>query len=165
VLVAALLVAGGIMVPLLQHYPFSGLMLTGALLYALFFASAGKDSPLTILLVMTCTLIPVSGFLQQGLSTVFGLALGAGLAIGALVSFMSHALFPDASPPAGKALPPAHASPEAARSIALQATLVIMPVYLLALINPSLCHRRINTPQNGRLNFPQFEAFSSARSD
>jgi len=27
------------------------------------------------------------------------------------------------------------------------------------------CHRRINTPQNGRLNFPQFEAFSSARSD
>ena len=29
----------------------------------------------------------------------------------------------------------------------------------------ALCHRRINTPQNGRLNFPQFEAFSSARSD
>ena len=61
-----------------------------------------------------------------------------GLGIGVLVSGVSHALFPDAPAPASIAAAPATVSPEAARWSALQATLVVMPVFVLALTNPAL---------------------------
>ena len=46
--------------------------------------------------------------------------------------------FPDAPAPATIAAAPATVSPETARQIALQTTLVVMPVFVLALTNPAL---------------------------
>src|SRR4029453_6689509 len=46
--IAALLVAGVLMVPILENYRVTGLLVTGALLYAVFFAGARNGSPLTI---------------------------------------------------------------------------------------------------------------------
>src|SRR3954469_15298612 len=138
-IVAAVLLAGVAMVPLLQHYAFTGVLVTAALLYALFFTGARQASPLTTILVIACTVIPVAGVADQQLSTVLATSLGAGLPTGALVSAMSHALSP-APPrpaPAGHG-PPAGATPEAARWTALQATLVVLPAFLLALTNPAL---------------------------
>lgn len=136
VVIAALLVAGVLMVPILENYAVTGVVLTGALLYAVFFAGARSANPLTIILVIAFTWIPVAGVADQALSTVLSAAVGVGLGTGILVSGVSHALFPDAPGPANIAAAPA-VSPETAGWVALQATLVVMPVFALALTNPS----------------------------
>ncbi|HYH40872.1 MAG TPA: DUF2955 domain-containing protein [Burkholderiales bacterium] len=136
--IAALLVAGVLMVPVLEHYRVTGLLLTGALLYAVFFAGARSGNPLTILVVAALTFIPVAGVAEQALAMALAQAFGWGLATGVLVSGISHALFPD--PPGPAPIPPARAavSREAAGWSALQATLVVMPVFVVALTNPAL---------------------------
>lgn len=136
-IVTLLLMAGGLMVPLLQHYPLPAVLLTAALLYAVFFAGARKPSPLTTFLVIALTFLPVAGVMDQGLAMVLAQAVGCGLAVGALVNGFSHAFFPD--PPAAASAPrPAGADAGAARWRALQATVVVMPVFTLALTNPPL---------------------------
>jgi hypothetical protein len=137
VVIAALLVAGVLMVPLLENYPVTGVLLTGALLYAVFFAGARSANPLTIILVIAFTFIPVAGVADQALTTVLAVAVGLGLGTGALVSGLSHAFFPDAPGSAKIAAAPASVNPEAASWKALQATLVVMPVFVLALTNPA----------------------------
>ncbi len=88
--------------------------------------------------MIALTFIPVAGVAEQALASALGQAFGVGLAIGVLVSGFSHALFPDAPGPAPiAAAPRAAASPEAASWSALQATLVVMPVFVLALTNPA----------------------------
>jgi len=134
--IGALLVAGVLMVPVLENYRVTGLLLTAALLYAVFFAGARSGSPLTIFLVAALTFIPVAGVAEQALAIAIGQTFGLGLAIGALVSGFSHALFPD--PPGPAPIPPRAVNAEAASWSALQATLVVMPVFVVALTNPAL---------------------------
>ena len=136
--IAVLLVAGVLMVPILQNYRVTGLLLTGALLYAVFFAGARSANPLTIFLVFAITLIPVAGVVDQRLAIVLGQAVGIGLGVGFLVNGVSHALFPDAPMPGPAAPARASVSPDAASWSALQATLVVMPVFVLALTNPAV---------------------------
>ncbi len=135
--IAALLVAGVLMVPVLENYALTGIVLTGVLLYALFFAGARSANPLTIILVIAVTVIPVAGVADQALSTVLSVAFGVGLGTGVLVSGVSHAFFPDAPAPTSIQAAPATVSPETASWSALQATLVVMPVFVLALTNPA----------------------------
>lgn len=137
VVIAALLVAGVLMVPFLENYRLTGLLLTAAMLYAVFFAGARKANPLTIILVIAFAIIPVAGVAEQAMSTVLSVAFGVGLGIGVLVGGISHAFFPDAPGPARIAAAPASASRETASWTALQATLVVMPVFVLALTNPA----------------------------
>jgi hypothetical protein len=82
--------------------------------------------------------IPVAGVADQAATTVLARTVGVALVIGVLASAISHALFPDTPGPAKVAAAPAGASPEAAHRIALQASLVVMPVFILALINPAM---------------------------
>lgn len=136
-IVAALLVAGVLMVPILENYAVAGLALTGALLYAVFFSGARSTNPLTIILVVAITVIPVAGVADQALTTALSVAFGVGLGTGVLVSGVSHIFFPDPPAPATIAAAPAPVSAEAARWAALQATMVTMPVLVLALTNPA----------------------------
>jgi hypothetical protein len=136
--IAALLVAGVLMVPILENYAVTGVVLTGALLYAVFFAGARRANPLTIILVIAIALIPVAGVADQALVTVLSVAFGVGLGTGVLVGGISHVFFPDAPAPATVASTPASVSQEEASWAALQATLVLMPVFVLALTNPDL---------------------------
>jgi len=143
VVVGGLLAAGVLMVPLLEHYAVAGVVLTGALLYAVYLAGARRANPLTVILVIAFAAIPVAGVAEQALAAALGKAMAVGLGIGILVSGVSHAFFPDATAPApvpaGPAPPPSPVavSAEAAHRAALQATLVIMPVFVLALNNPA----------------------------
>lgn len=137
VVIAALLVAGVLMVPVLENYPVTGVVVTGAVLYAVFFAGARSASPLTIFLVIAFTFIPVAGVADQALTTVLSVAVGVGLGTGVLVSGISHVFFPDAPGSANMAAAPDPVSPETASWSALQATLVVMPVFVLALTNPA----------------------------
>ena len=120
-------------------------MLTTALLYALFFTRArianplttNPLSPVTTIGVVAITLIPALGVAEQALA--FGVINGlvVGLLIGLLVNVASHALFPDPPGKTGAKPTPSLLDPQTARWMALRATVVVMPMVLLALTNPS----------------------------
>jgi hypothetical protein len=137
VLVGGMLGAGVLMVPILEHYPVTGVVLTGALLYLVFFLGARRASPMTVILVIALAAIPVVGVADQGLAGNLGKAMAVGLAVGILVNGLWHALLPDDRQPAVPAAVTVASSPEAANRAALQATLVIMPVFVMALSNPA----------------------------
>ena len=136
--IATLLLAGVLTVPILEHYPVTGILLTGALFYAVAYNGARKANPLTLFMHVALVFIPVAGVADQAATTVLARTVGVALVIGVLASAISHALFPDAPGPAKVAAPPAGASPEAAGWTALQATLIVMPVFMLALNNPAM---------------------------
>jgi hypothetical protein len=135
--VAALLLAGVLTVPILEHYPVTGVLLTGALFYTVTYTSARKANPLTLFMHVALVFIPTAGVADQAATTVLARTTGVALVIGVLASLISHALFPDAPGPAKVAAAPVGASPEAASWIALQATLIVIPVFMLALSNPA----------------------------
>ena len=135
-LVAVVLAAGVLMVPLLEHYASVALVLTALLLYAVFFVGLQSGSPLAIIVLIALTVIPVAGVADQALVTEISTAIALGLFVGVLVGSLSHALFPDGADPAARPAPPA-VSAHAARWRAMQATLVVMPMLVLALINPA----------------------------
>ena len=137
-IIAALVGAGILMVPLLRHYPLPAVALTAVFLFAVFFKNASSPSPLTLFLVAGLTFIPVAGILDQALAIALAKAVGLGFVIGAFVSTISHALFPDPQEPAKEAAPKASVGADTARWHALQATVVIIPVFLVALTNPAL---------------------------
>ena len=136
--IAALLLAGVLTVPILEYYPVTGVLLTGALFYAVSYNGARKANPLTLFMHVALVFIPVAGFANQAAATVLARTVGIALLIGVLASAISHALFPDAPGPAKVAAAPAGASPEAAGWTALQATLIVMPVFMMALTNPAM---------------------------
>lgn len=137
VVLAGLVSAGVLMVPLLEHYPPAGVLLTGGILYTLFFLGRRTASPLTLVLVVAFTLIPVAGVAEQGLVTALAGALALGIVLGSVVGGISHAFFPD--PPGagpGKRPPPA-VDRDTAHWIAMRGTLVVLPMFVLALTNPT----------------------------
>jgi hypothetical protein len=85
---------------------------------------------------MAIALIPVAGFAEPALAPLIGVTLALGIATGALVSGVSHALFPDA--PTAKQMAPVTLDRRSNKWLAVRATLVVMPVFVLALTNPSL---------------------------
>ena len=137
VVVAVLLVAGVLMVPLLKYYAVTGLMLTAVILYAVFLRGARNVSPLTSILAIAVTIIPAVGVAEQALVTLFSVAFAAGISVGVLVGGVSHVFFPDPPDSPKIAAAPATVSPEEARWQGLQATVVVMPAFVLALTNPA----------------------------
>jgi hypothetical protein len=137
-IVGGLLVAGVLMVPLLKHYTVTGLLLTGVLLWVVFYAGARSANPLTIIMVVAVTIIPVAGVADQALVSKLSVAFSVGIGTGIFVSGLSHGLFPDAPGVGGMPAAPAPVSAESASWGALRATLVVMPVFVVALTNPAL---------------------------
>ena len=78
----------------------------------------------------------VAGVIEQALVGTLALSLAVGVAVGTLVGFISSAFFPDRTAPTASDKPtrPGRA---AAAWIALRATLIVMPVFVLALTDPS----------------------------
>ncbi len=134
---ATLVASGVLMVPVLEHYAWSGVLITGAILYAVFFAGLVSANPLTMVLVLSFALIPVVGVADQAIVGKLSITLAIGILIGALVSGVSHALFPDPPGPITNRAALTRPSHQVARWIALRATAIVMPVFILALTNPS----------------------------
>ena len=132
---AGLVAAGVLMVPLLEHYALVGVLLTGVVLYAVFLAGQAGGGALTTLLVVAFVMIPVAGVAEQALIPLLSITLAAGLAIGTLVNTVSHALFPD--PPQASLAATTRAAPDSPGWIALRGTIIVMPVFVLALTNPA----------------------------
>jgi Protein of unknown function (DUF2955) len=137
-MLAVLITIGVLMVPLLENYAATGVLLTATILYSLFYAGLRKANALTLVFVISIAIIPVAGVAEQALAGRLSLAVAVGIVIGALVNILSSGLFPDLpGAPVNHAAPRA-VDPDTARWIALRATLIVMPVFVLALTNPSL---------------------------
>jgi hypothetical protein len=136
-LFAGFVLAGVLMVPLLEHYAFAGILLTALVVFKLIHAGQMSGSPATMLLLISFALIPVAGVADQALVSLLSVALAVGFAVGTFVSGISGRLFPDPPVPgqAGQQRPPPDQSQ--ARWIALRTVAIVMPVFVLALSNPS----------------------------
>ena len=135
---AALVAAGVVMVPLLENFALSGILITATVLYAIFYFGLRTANPFTLVLVISFALIPVAGVADQALVGMLSVTLAVGIVTGTLVSSLSNALFPDPPASAGKQRAAPSVSRAPARRIALRAIVVVMPVFVLALTNPSL---------------------------
>ena len=135
---AALVAAGVVMVPLLENYALRGILITATVLYAIFYFGLRSANPFTLVLVISFALIPVAGVADQALVGMLSVTLAVGIVTGTLVSSLSNAFVPDPPAPAGKQPAAPTLSRTTARWIALRAILIVMPVFVLALTNPSL---------------------------
>jgi hypothetical protein len=138
IMFGGLLTAGVLMVPVLEHYAFTGLLLTATILFAVFYVGLRRRHPLTTVLLLAFVLIPVAGVADQALIGALSLTLAVGIVVGTLVNATSHAFFPDEPANGGTKAPQRHVTHSTAAWISLRGTLIVMPVFVLALTNPSL---------------------------
>jgi len=133
-----LLTAGILMVPVLEHYRFTGLLLTATILFAVSYGGLRRGHPLTTVLLLAFALIPVAGVAEQALVGALSQTMSLGVAVGILVNAISHIFFPDEQSSAGRQSPLPTVDHSTAAWIALRSTLIVMPVITLALTNPPL---------------------------
>ncbi|WP_342246419.1 DUF2955 domain-containing protein [Pseudomonas sp. OTU5201] len=129
--------SGLLLIPLLRHAPPSGVLLVGLCLFLCFrYGLRGGNPLVTQFLVVGLTMISAAGTFDFGLAVMVIEALAKGIVLAVLVAAVSHRLFPEpASAPASPSRPVLGDSESA--WIALRAALVVLPAFLLALIDPS----------------------------
>ncbi|WP_367375612.1 DUF2955 domain-containing protein [Pseudomonas lini] len=137
--VAAMLTTGVglLLIPILRYYPITGVLLIGVSLFLAFgFGLRGGNTLIMTFLIIGLTMISSAGVAEFDLAMMVIGALVLGLILAVIVVAFSHWLFPEPanapSPPAASALPAQEVS-----RVALRATLIVMPAFLLALIDPS----------------------------
>jgi hypothetical protein len=137
-LVVGLTTGSGLMlVPFLRHYAASGVMLvTLGLFLAFRYGMRGGNRLVSTFLAAGLTMISAAGTAEGALATTVIGALVRGLLLGVAMLALTHWLWPEppvARPPA----PPARLPEATSTRLALRATLVVMPAYLLALADPA----------------------------
>lgn len=136
ILVLSLMLGTGLLlIPLLTYYPLTALVIV---LLGLFFANylslnRGKG-PVGLLLTIGITLISALGLMGPSLATMVISALLLNIAIAVVCQWLVYPWFPEDSMPPAAAPPP---PPMQSSWLALRATLVVFPSYLLVLYNPS----------------------------
>ncbi|VVO24422.1 DUF2955 domain-containing protein [Pseudomonas fluorescens] len=128
---------GLLLIPMLRYYPVSGVLLIGASLFLAFgFGLRGGSNLIVTFLVIGLTMISSAGIADFGLAVMVISALVKGLLLAVVVLSLGHWLFPEPanapSPPAAPTL-----SAEEVGRVALRATLIVLPTFLLALIDPA----------------------------
>ncbi|QVW26134.1 DUF2955 domain-containing protein [Pseudomonas hormoni] len=128
---------GLLLIPILRYYPVSGVLLIGVCLFLVFcYGLRGGNNLIVTFLVIGLTMISSAGIAEFDLAAMVIGALVKGLLLAVMVVTVSHWLFPDPpnapSPPAAPLLPAEEVS-----RVALRATLIVLPAFLLALIDPA----------------------------
>ncbi|MDF3935686.1 DUF2955 domain-containing protein [Pseudomonas citronellolis] len=128
--------SGLLLIPLLVYAPASGVLLVALGLFLCFrYALRGGNGLLANFLVIGLSMVSAAGASDYGLALAVVEAMAKGMLLAALGVSLAHALFPE--PPGAPAQPPAPLPPFAdSARIALRATLIVMPAFLLALIAP-----------------------------
>ncbi|HWH85951.1 MAG TPA: DUF2955 domain-containing protein [Pseudomonas sp.] len=137
-LVAALTTSIGLLlVPLLRYYPLSGVLLIGLGLFVVFrFGLRGGNPLIMTFLVIGMTMISAAGFAEFDLAMAVIGALVKGLLLAVAVVGISHVLFAERPDSPAPPKPPAMPADEVPR-VALRATLIVLPTFLLALSDPA----------------------------
>ncbi|MCY1396976.1 hypothetical protein D9M71_119640 [compost metagenome] len=136
ILVMACSGSGLLLIPLLRYTPASGVLLVGLCLFLCFrYAQQGGNPLVANFLVIGLTMISAAGASDFGLALSVVEAMAKGMLLAALSVALAHRLFPE---PPGAPTPPPPPVPDAADAawIALRATLIVLPAFLLALIAP-----------------------------
>ncbi len=137
-LVAITLGVGLLLIPVLDHYPVSAVLIVAVGLYLSMYITVNMGKALVgTFLTVGFTLISAAGTVSFDLAitVIQSLALGIGLAI--VCQWLVYPWFPEDAAPVKK---PKTAPDGADRSnwIALRAALIVLPAYLLSLTNPSM---------------------------
>ena len=129
---------GLLLIPLLIHYPASAILMVAVGLYFSSYLTINMGKGLVgALLTVGFTLISAAGLVSYSLAVgvITALVLGIGLAI--VCQWIVYPWFPEDVTPVKKARPPGNTATQS-NWIALRATLIVLPAYLLALTNPSM---------------------------
>jgi uncharacterized membrane protein YccC len=128
--------SGLLLIPLLSHAPVSGVLLVGLGLFLCFrYGQRGGNNLLATFMVIGLTMISAAGTTSFALGVEVVEALAKGLLIAVLMVVGSHWLFPEPSTTVPSAAKPSN--PLDSNWLALRGALVVLPAYLLALINPA----------------------------
>ncbi|MEB6591456.1 MULTISPECIES: DUF2955 domain-containing protein [Pseudomonas] len=128
--------SGLLLIPLLRHAPVSGVLLVGVGVFlTLRYALQGGNGLLANLLVIGLTMIAAAGSSDFTLALSVVEALAKGMLVAVLGTAVAHALFPEPANAPLQPVPPLLGS-EHVSWVALRATLIVMPAFLLALIAP-----------------------------
>ena len=129
--------SGLLLIPLLRYAALSGVLLVGLCLFLAFrHGLTGGNGLVTTFLVIGLTMISAAGTADFALALMVINALVQNLLLAVLMLPVSHWLFPE--PAGAQALPAEPALPTAeAGWVALRAALVVLPAWLLALIDPA----------------------------
>lgn len=138
-LLALTLAAGSglLLTPFLIYAPLSGVLMIALGLFLCFrYGQRGGNPLLVTFMVIGLTMISAAGSASFSLGILVIEALIKGLLVALVMIFISHLLFPEPTS-AAPAPPPANNDPVDTGWIALRGALVVLPAYLLALINPA----------------------------
>lgn len=128
--------SGLLLIPLLRHAPVSGVLLVGVGVFlTLRYALQGGNGLLANLLVIGLTMIAAAGSSDFTLALSVVEALAKGMLVAVLGTAVAHALYPEPANAPLQPVPPLLGS-EHVSWVALRATLIVMPAFLLALIAP-----------------------------
>ncbi|QCI14666.1 DUF2955 domain-containing protein [Pseudomonas putida] len=128
--------SGLLLVPLLRHAPLSGIMLVAAGVFlVLRYALKGGNGLVANLLVIGLTMIAAAGTSDFTLALSVVEALAKGMLLAVLGTAVAHVLFPEPADAPMQPAPPLLDDGEVGW-VALRATLIVMPAFLLALIAP-----------------------------
>ena len=134
--VALSLGVGLILIPLLVKYPVVAILLVTLGLYLSFYLTVHKGKALLgAFLTMGFTLISAAGTVDFALATTLIQSLVIGITIAIVCQWLVYPWFPEDPAVTGQA-PAAAPGVENSNWIALRGTLIVLPVYLLALTNP-----------------------------
>ncbi len=131
---------GLLLVPMLLNYPLTALLLVGLGLYTSSWLMVHlNQQAVGVFLAMGFVLISAVALANEQVALLTIASLAGGMVIVILVQWLVYPFFPEDPSPAGGG-PPADAPPDAQESgwIALRSTLIVLPVYIAALSNPSL---------------------------
>ena len=128
------LLAGLVLVPLIQHQPLAGVVALILVLFGGFFYAAGGGSPIVgAFLIIGLTVVPVVGSESVDAAITLTRSFTFGAIIAVLCVWVAHALFPEPPRPhAAGGPPPKPPPPERATAarMALRSLLVVIPPVL-----------------------------------
>ena len=127
---------GLVLIPLLQKYPVVAVLLVALGLYLSAYLSVHKGKALLgAFLTIGFTLISAAGMVDFALATTLIQSLVSGMIVAVICQWLVYPWFPEDAAPASQPTAPG-ASTENSNWVALRSTLIVLPVYLLALTNP-----------------------------
>lgn len=139
IMVAITLGVGLLLIPVLIHYPVSAVLLVAVGLYFSTFLTIHMGKALVgTFLTVGITLISAAGTVDYGLAVIVIQALVLGIALAIVCQWVVYPWFPEDPAISEQATEPAARDAAQSNWIALRASLIVLPAYLLALTNPSM---------------------------
>ncbi len=128
---------GLLLIPLLQHYQMTALLIVALGLYLSSYLTVNMGKALFgTFLTIGFTLISAAGTVSFSLASLVIQALVIGIAVAVVCQWLVYPWFPeDPAPPGGAQA--AKITPDQSNWIALRSTLIVLPVYWLVLTNPT----------------------------